>query len=45
MKHNKRVQGCVFDEPFHYHHDGCPSCSTATKEQWLKAYCRKQSSK
>ena len=20
------IRDCPFDEPFHYHHDGCPAC-------------------
>jgi len=22
------VRDCPYDEPLHYHHDGCPSCDT-----------------
>ena len=23
------IKDCPYDEPLHYHHDGCPACETA----------------
>jgi|SRR5579859_8084175 len=27
------VRDCPYEDPFHYHHDGCPSCESAFENQ------------
>tara|TARA_R100000808_G_scaffold5823_1_gene17571 strand:+ start:14664 stop:14855 length:192 start_codon:yes stop_codon:yes gene_type:complete len=26
LKEKRAIKDCQFNEPLHYHHDGCPSC-------------------
>jgi len=28
LKEKRAIKECPFNEPLHYHHDGCPSCNT-----------------
>lgn len=33
-KQVKPKEGCPFNEPLHYHHDGCPACIEQSWQDW-----------